>query len=207
GVWATPTIDPARNAVYLSTGDATTFPAPDTTDGILALDMNTGKRLWAYQADSKDVFMGGCNGPVRSEACPVPMGPDLDIGNSPILKTLPNGKRVLIGGTKGGDVFGVDPDNNGALLFRVNVGGAPVGANRGGRGSIVWGGAADNEHIYYGSGGNGLTALRPANGEQVWVFNAPASAGAARGSALGAAPTVIPGVVFEGALDGKLYAV
>ena len=23
------------------------------------------------------------------------MGPDMDIGNSPILKTLPNGKRVL----------------------------------------------------------------------------------------------------------------
>jgi hypothetical protein len=40
--------------------------------------------------------MGGCNGPARSEACPNPNGPDLDIGNSPILKTLPNGKRALI---------------------------------------------------------------------------------------------------------------
>src|SRR5262249_61767208 len=98
-------------------------------------------------------------GPVKSEACPSPMGPDMDIGNSPILKKLPSGKRVLITGTKGGDVFGVDPDNNGALLFRVNVGGAPVGANRGGRGSIVWGGAVDNRQGYYGAGGAGGVAL------------------------------------------------
>src|SRR6266704_2267430 len=35
----------------------------------------------------------------------------------------------------------------------------------------------------------------------------PAPDGGGRGGALGAAPTVIPGVVFEGASDGKLYAV
>jgi polyvinyl alcohol dehydrogenase (cytochrome) len=151
--------------------------------------------------------MGGCNGPVKSEACPSQMGPDMDIGNSPILKTLPNGKRVLIGGTKGGDVFGVDPDNNGSLLFRVNVGGAPVGANRGGRGSIVWGGAVDDQHVYYGAGGAGVVALNPGNGEQAWVFTAPPATTGGRGSALGAAPTVIPGVLFEGAADGKLYAI
>jgi polyvinyl alcohol dehydrogenase (cytochrome) len=135
------------------------------------------------------------------------MGPDMDIGNSAILKTLPNGKRVLIGGTKGGDVFGLDPDNKGALLFRVNVGGAPVGANRGGRGSIVWGGAVDDQHVYYGAGGAGVVALNPASGEQVWAFTAPPATPGGRGSALGAAPTVIPGVVFEGAVDGKLYAI
>ena len=85
----------------------------------MAVDINTGKLLWSYQAHENDVFMGGCNGPNRSEACPSPMGPDLDIGNSPILKTLPNGKRVLMTGTKTGEVFGLDPDNNGALLYRV----------------------------------------------------------------------------------------
>ena len=53
----------------------------------------------------------------------------------------------------------------------------------------------------------GLTALQPANGEQAWVFSSPVPAGGGRGGALGAAPTAIPGVVFEGSLDGKLYAV
>ena len=206
-VWNAPTIDPAHNTVYFGTGDATTAPAPKTTDGVMAVNIKTGEFLWAYQATENDVFMGGCNGPVKSDACPSPMGPDMDLGNSPILKTLPNGKRVLIGGTKGGDVFGVDPDKNGALVFRVNVGGAPVGTNRGGRASIVWGGAADDQHVYYGAGGMGLVALMPTNGQQAWVFTSPAPAGGGRGGALGAAPTVIPGVVFEGASDGKLYAV
>jgi polyvinyl alcohol dehydrogenase (cytochrome) len=206
-VWNSPTVDPVRQAVYFGTGDATTAPSPKTTDGIMAVNINTGEFLWSYQATENDVFMGGCNGPVKSEACPDPMGPDMDIGNSPVLKTLSNGKRVLIAGTKGGDVFGLDPDNNGALLYRINVGGVPVGTNRGGRGSIVWGGAVDDEHIYYGSGGAGLVALRPATGERAWAFTPPAPASGGRGAALGAAPTVIPGVVFEGASDGKVYAV
>jgi polyvinyl alcohol dehydrogenase (cytochrome) len=206
-VWNSPTVDPVRQAVYFGTGDATTAPSPKTTDGIMAVNINTGEFLWAYQATENDVFMGGCNGPVKSEACPDPMGPDMDIGNSPILKTLSNGKRVLTGGTKGGDVFGLDPDNNGALLYRINIGGAPVGSNRGGRGSIVWGGATDDQFVYYGGGGAGLVALRPATGERAWTFTAPPPASGARGASLGAAPTAIPGVIFEGASDGKLYAV
>jgi polyvinyl alcohol dehydrogenase (cytochrome) len=206
-VWNSPTVDPVRQAVYFGTGDATTAPSPKTTDGVVAVNINTGELLWSYQATENDVFMGGCNGPVKSDACPSPMGPDMDLGNSAILKTLPNGKRVLIAGTKGGDVFGLDPDNKGALVFRVNVGGAPVGSNRGGRATIAWGGAADDQHVYYGGGGAGLVALRPATGEVVWTFTAPPLAPGGRGGALGAAPTVIPGVVFEGASNGMLYAV
>jgi len=206
-VWNSPTIDPTRQAIYFGTGDATTAPSPKTTDGVMAVNITTGEMLWSFQATENDVFMGGCGGPVKSDACPDPMGPDMDLGNSPILKSLPNGKRILIAGTKGGDVFGLDPDNKGALLWRVNVGGAAVGTNRGGRGSVVWGGAVDDQFVYYGAGGAGLVALRPATGERAWAFTAPPAAPGGRGSALGAAPTVIPGVVFQGASDGKLYAV
>jgi polyvinyl alcohol dehydrogenase (cytochrome) len=206
-VWNSPTVDPVRQAVYFGTGDATTAPSPKTTDAIMAVDMNTGTRLWTYQATENDVFMGGCNGANRSEACPTPMGPDMDIGNSPILKTLPNGKRVLIAGTKSGDVFALDPDRDGALLYRINAIGSPTGGGRGGRASIVWGGAADNQLAYYGLGGAGLAAMRQGTGERVWLFVPPAPAGAGRGSSLGAAPTALEGVVFEGASDGPLYAV
>jgi polyvinyl alcohol dehydrogenase (cytochrome) len=168
--------------------------------------MTTGKIVWSYQADEKDVFMGGCNGPVKSEACPTPMGPDLDIGNSPILKAVPGGKRVLIVGTKQGHVIALDPDNKGALLYRIqSATGQPatMGGGRGnGGGSIVWGGAADDQNVYYGAGGGaGLVAMRLASGEKVWGFTP------AQGGSLGAAPTVIPGVVFEGASNGRLYAV
>ncbi len=203
GVWNSPTIDPVRNAVYISTGDATTFPAPNTTDGVIAIDITSGKLLWAYQADQKDVFMGGCNGPARSEACPSPMGPDLDIGNSPILKSLPGGKRALIVGTKQGHVIAIDPDNNGALLYRVLAStGQPVAEGGGRGGNIVWGGAADDQNVYYGAGQSGLAAFRLATGEKVWAFTPPAG-----GGTLGAAPTAIPGVIFEGSSNGRLYAV
>jgi len=202
GVWNSPTIDPVRQAVYISTGDATTFPAPPTTDGVMAMDIQTGKLLWSYQADQKDVFMGGCTGAVRSEACPNPMGPDLDIGNSPILKSLPNGKRVLIVGTKRGHVIALDPDNMGALLYRMlATTGQPVVEGGGGGGNIVWGGAADEQNVYYGAGrGAGTVAFRLATGERVWTFNP-------NGASLGAAPTAITGVVFQGSGDGRLFAV
>jgi polyvinyl alcohol dehydrogenase (cytochrome) len=206
-VWNAPTIDPVRNAVYFGTGDATTAPPAVTTDAIMAVDINTGKLLWSYQATEGDVFMGGCNGPEKSEACPNPMGPDADIGNSPILKTLPNGKRVLLGGTKSADVFALDPDDKGKLLYRINAAGGPVGVGRGGRGSIVWGGSADDQLAYYGLGAAGLAALRPATGERVWLYTAPAPAGGRGTGQLGAASTVIPGVVFQGAGDGRLFAV
>jgi polyvinyl alcohol dehydrogenase (cytochrome) len=143
--------------------------------------------------------MGGCTGTERSDACPTPMGPDMDIGNSPMLVTLPGGKRALIGGTKSADVFALDPDNKGALIYRVNAAGGPINVTgRAARGSIVWGGATDGQQVYYGAGGAGLVALKPADGQIAWSFRSPG---------LGAAPTAIPGVVFEGAGDGRLLAV
>ena len=116
----------------------------------MAVDLKTGDMLWAFQADENDVFMGGCN-PVPSDACPQPNGPDLDISVPPVLKTLPNGKRVLIAGTKRGHVFALDPDDRGKLLYRVLAStGAPPPATAptgrgGGGGTIVWGGAADDQ--------------------------------------------------------------
>ena len=206
-VWNSPTVDPVRQSIYFGTGDATTAPSPRTTDAILAVDIKTGRQLWSYQATENDVFMGGCNGAVKSEACPNPMGPDMDIGNSPILTTLPNGKRVLLTGTKSADVVALDPDSNGALLYRVNLVGQPTGGGRGGRGTIVWGGAASGSLAYYGLGAAGLAAMQTGTGERVWLFTPPNATGGGRGNSLGAAPTVMPGVVFEGAIDGKLYAV
>jgi polyvinyl alcohol dehydrogenase (cytochrome) len=146
--------------------------------------------------------MGGCGGERKSLACPEELGPDMDIGNSPILVTLPDGRRVLLGGTKAGDVFAMDPDDSGKLLYRVNLaGGESGGTNRFGGGGIVWGGAAGPRYAYYGDGGAGLIAFDPATGEPAWQFK-PAG-----GVSLGAAPTMIPGVVFEGAVNGMLYAV
>ena len=205
-VWNAPTVDPVRGAVYFGTGDATTGPPAVTTDAIMAVDINTGKLLWHYQATEGDVFMGGCNGAEKSPACPTPMGPDMDIGNSPILVNLPDGKRAVLTGTKSADVVALDPDASGKLLYRVNAAGGQTGGTRFGRGTIVWGGASDGQRVYYGMGGAGLAALNPATGQSAWTFTPPARTAGGRGAGLGAAPTAVPGVVFEGASDGMLYA-
>ena len=59
GVWNSPTIDPARHALYVGTGDAYTEPAPDTTDAIMAMDLNTGKILWSVQDTQNDTGWRG----------------------------------------------------------------------------------------------------------------------------------------------------
>jgi polyvinyl alcohol dehydrogenase (cytochrome) len=159
--------------------------------------MDSGKVLWSYQAQKDDAFMGGCNGPNKSKACPQVMGPDADIGNSPVLRTLSNGKRVLIAGTKGGEVFALDPDDKGKLLWRVSAN------SGGGRGGIVWGGAADHDNIYYGMGSGGMAALDMATGKRLWF--APVNATGVR-AGTNAAATIIPGVVFVAGTDGKLHA-
>ncbi len=129
-VWNTPTVDPTRHAVYFGTGDATTAPSPKTTDGFMAVDIDTGKLLWSYQATENDVFMGGCNRPQKSEACPEVLGPDMDIGNSP---DPDHGRQpasaCCSAARRRGDVFALDPDANGKLLYRVNPSGAAPGGN------------------------------------------------------------------------------
>jgi polyvinyl alcohol dehydrogenase (cytochrome) len=191
--------------VYVGTGDPVTPPESPLTDAVMALDLKTGKVLWSHRVVERDMFMGGCTGADRSQACPEPMGPDADIGNSPILVSLAGGRRALFVGTKGGEVFALDPDKNGALLFKVSPAGLPTGGGRG-RGPIVWGGAADARQVYYGMAAAGMGAVDASTGKTTFVFTAPGVGG--RGSAgLGAAPTMIPGVVFQGAGDGQLFAV
>lgn len=205
GMWDAPTVDPVRGAVYVGTGDAVTPPESPLTDAVMAMDVKTGRVLWSWRSVAQDLYVGGCGGPNRSEACPSPMGPDFDIGNSPILVTLANGKRALFVGLKNADVVALDPDDNGKLLFRVNPLGAVPGTLGRGRGAILWGGAAAEGHVYYGTGAAGLAAVEAGSGSTAWIFTAPGLRGGMAG--LGAAPTAIPGVVFQGATDGQLFAV
>ena len=207
-VWNSPTIDPVRNAVYFGTGDGETEPAPKTTDAIMALDINTGKMLWVYQAQANDAFLGGCNGASKTDNCPSENGPDLDIGNSPVLRTLPGGKRVVVAATKDGNVIALDPDRNGAVVWKTNV--APNDPNVTGPnaflarlGGIVWGGAADDRNLYYGLSRGGMVAVQLTTGERVW-YTPLAKPGARVNNS--AATSAIPGVAFVGGSDGRLHA-
>jgi polyvinyl alcohol dehydrogenase (cytochrome) len=206
-IWSTPTIDTKLKAIYVSTGNAFTEPAAKTSDAIVAFDMATGKMLWWYQGVENDASPQGCGGRgPKGEQCPEHPGPDWDFANSPILKTLANGKRVLIAAHKGGTAVAVDPDNKGALLWKADL---TDGATAGAGGQIMWGGAADDQNVYYSLQTGAVAALKLADGTSAWVKHidpaAPAAGGRPR-RGLVAAVTVIPGVVFAGGWDGVLHA-
>jgi polyvinyl alcohol dehydrogenase (cytochrome) len=206
-IWNSPTIDGERGAIYMGTGDGQSDPVPDTTDAIVALDLKTGRLLWFYQAQAGDAFMGGCNGPERTDNCPKVNGPDQDIGNSPILRKLADGRSVVVFGMKNGAVIALDPDKKGSVVWKVHVVEIPKGqensffANLNG---VVWGGAADDQNVYYGLQSGGMVAVKLATGDVLWRATFPKT-GTSR-VANSAAATAMPGVVFLAGSDGKLHA-
>ncbi len=204
-IWSAPTIDPKNKAIYVSTGNAFTEPAAKTSDAIVAFDMATGKMLWWYQGVENDASPQGCGGRgPKGEQCPENPGPDWDIANSPILKTLANGKRVLVAAHKGGTAVAIDPDNKGALLWKADLtDGARASAQ------IMWGGAADGQNVYYPLQTGAVAALRLADGKQAWIAHidpAQPEGGGRPRRGLVAAVTLINGVVFAGGWDGVLHA-
>jgi polyvinyl alcohol dehydrogenase (cytochrome) len=200
-VWSAPTIDPRRNALYVGTGNAYSRPATRTTDALMAIDLDTGRVRWSVQALSEDAWIPGCApGAAVVGNCPENVGPDYDFGASPILKTLPGGRRLLVSVQKSGDAWAHDPDRRGALVWRKRVAQSPAGPD----GELVWGGAADRVHVYMGLTSGGLTARRLSDGAQAWTTPLQAAPGR-RGGHSGAV-SAIPGVVFSGGWDGVLRA-
>ncbi len=207
-IWSAPTLDVKRGAIYVGTGNSYTDIETGHADAIMAFDLATGKVRWTNQATTKDNFLVGCSQPGVGN-CPDQGGPDHDFGSSPVLRTLPNGKQVILGGQKSGVMWAFDPDNNGKALWQVKIG------SGGALGGIEWGFAADTENVYVPmadvSGAArkpGITALKIATGEQLWTVPAPkvpCSWGTVRCiNSQSAAATVIPGVVFSGTADGHL---
>ena len=217
-VWSTPVIDPRRNAVYVTTGDNYSEPATRTSDAFLALDLDSGKILWSRQMTADDAYTAACRLPDKSN-CPI-NGPDFDFGASPILVTLPNGKRALLAGQKSGIVHALDPDQQGEVLWQVRVG------KGGTMGGVQWGSSVDSQNIYVAvsdikrvmltystqtdadpSQGGGMYALKLATGEKVW-YTPPFSCGDRKrcSPAQSAAVTAIPGAAFSGSVDGHLRA-
>jgi polyvinyl alcohol dehydrogenase (cytochrome) len=204
-VWNSPTIDPKRHAIYFGTGDSYTEPAPKTTDAVMALNMDTGKVLWTVQDTANDVFLVACNaqelqqlrpGEPASENCPKEVGPDLDFGASPILRTLKNGRRILVAGQKNGMVWAHDPDRSGAVVWKTQL------AER----LSTFGGAADEENAYFGLRSGGVAAVQLETGElqRFVAWKDPLTPGRRQGES--AATTGLPGAVFRGGGDGVLRA-
>ena len=211
-VWSSPTIDLNRKIIYIATGNAYSAPAADTTDSVMALDLETGKVLWKNQITSNDVFVVGCGGANQTAVnCAENVGPDFDFGNSPILRSLPGGKQILIIGQKAGVAFGLDPDKKGEIVWQFRAGKGTA------LGGLEWGSAADDQLAYLPLSDvlrppaeqGGLFAVKLTTGELVWKTpSPPVTCATPRGCnpAQSAAISVIPGAVFSGAMNGYLRA-
>lgn len=218
-IWSTPAIDTKLNVIYVTTGDNYSEPGTNTSDAFMAIDLNTGRKLWTRQMTANDAYTSACRMPDRTN-CPDVNGPDFDFGASPILVTLANGKRVLVAGQKSGMVHALDPDNKGAILWQVRVG------KGGTMGGVQWGSASDGSNIYVAnsdikrimltyssmtdtdaSQGGGMYALKLENGERMWYTPPPGCGERKRCSpAQSAAVSAIAGVAFSGSVDGHLRA-
>jgi polyvinyl alcohol dehydrogenase (cytochrome) len=231
-VWNSPTVDAKRGALYFGTGQNSSSPANDTSDAIIALDLKSGARRWVFQGLADDAWNAACLG--GGASCPKENGPDFDFGASVILLERKQGD-LLLAGQKSGEVFALDPDRGGAVIWRHRVG---SGSSNGG---VHHGMATDGERVYVPIADPerkvagyvpkpGVYALDVADGRMLWsrpvqrgcVFD-PADAPLvglaemAKGKSdrspwpacsyyygHSAAAVVANGVVYAGALDGKL---
>ena len=144
-VWTTPAIDIKRNRLYIGTGENYSHPTTNTSDAIIALNLDTGKEAWVYQALAKDAYNMACNsfvGHPDGPNCPKDSGPDFDFGASVIITKTSTGKDILLAGQKSGDVYALDPDNEGKVIWHTKLSdGTPVGG-------IHWGMSVIKDTLY-----------------------------------------------------------
>jgi glucose dehydrogenase len=59
-IWQAPTIDPKRNRIYVGTGQNYTRPTSNTSDAVIAFNMDTGNIDWVFQSTGQDAFTMAC---------------------------------------------------------------------------------------------------------------------------------------------------
>lgn len=216
-VWSSPAVDLKRNLAYFGTGENYSSPADGNSDAVMAIDLTTGERVWTRQSTAGDAWNVACM-MADNPNCPAEDGPDFDHGASMILIEA-EGRSVLAVGHKNGTVYGLDPDNQGAVLWSTRVG----------RGSIQGGvhfGMAAAEGLIYAPINDmndtrngdwldpdlarpGVHAIDAASGEVMWRHVQEDICTPERefcDPGVSAAVTAIPGAVLAGHLDGHLRA-
>jgi polyvinyl alcohol dehydrogenase (cytochrome) len=209
-----PTIDVKRGVLYVATGRASSSVGSALTSAVVAFGLADGKLRWVKQL-------------VRADAAA-----SSGFASSPVLRTLASGNEILLAAQKSGDIYGLDPDHGGDILWQTRVAGAgpanpaaeataaPGGAvGPGEAGGVAWGTAADHRSLYVAISGllaqpvapsGSLTALDLKTGIARWHATAPepvCSWGPANcWHAQAQAVTVIPGIAFSGSMDGHLRA-
>ena len=120
-VWSAPTFDASSHRLFVTTGDNYSDPPTDTSDAVLAFNVESGELAWSRQMTVGDAYNIACDGKTQTN-CPHSRGPDYDFGSSAVLVDLGGGKRALIGAQKSGVVTALDPDRAGEIIWQKRVG-------------------------------------------------------------------------------------
>ncbi len=214
-IWSAPTIDAKRGVAYVATGNSYTDLPHEGAEAVIAIDLKTGRIAWINQLTHGDNYIIDCYGPVekRYANCPTVEGGDFDFGASPSLTRTPAGRPVLLASQKSGQVYALDPDARGKVIWerRLSPGG-PLGGSE-------FGHATDAANVYVGisdiylkpdAARPQITALRLADGALSWTH--PLTRRPCRWTNVYCAPGIsmavsaMPGAVFAGSLDGWLSA-
>lgn len=173
--------------------------------------MKDGRILWQQQMTSGDAWNMGCETKEKIN-CPPENGPDYDFGAAVVLAKSSGGKEILIAGQKSGDVYGLDPDKNGEIIWHRKLG-------RGGiQGGVHFGMAAHEGVVYVpmsdfdggprwpGVAKPGMYALDIGTGELKW---STAAVDLCEGRefcqpGLSAPASSLKGGVIAGAMDGHI---
>lgn len=152
-VWSTVAIDTEARMVFAGSGQNYTGVAGPDSDALLALDLDTGARIWTRQTVAGDVFT-----PIN------PRGPDADFGANPIL--FEGGGRKLVGAGQKNGLFTAVDRATGDVVWQRKLGpGSPL------TGGVLNNGAFDGRRILVANNGGGsgvLFALDPGTGEILW---------------------------------------
>lgn len=208
-IWSAPTIDAERGLVYVSTSNSHTDMPHDGSNAVMAINIRTGEIVWKNQVWPDDNYIIGCP---RAANCPEVLGPDFALGASPILHTQADGRQLLLAGQKSGILWALDPADNGRIVWQTRL--SPGSA----LGGIEFGPAADQDKVYVAisdviagpDGKPGLYALNIKDGSIAWQAQSPTLPCRWDNTychpAISQAVTVIPGVVFAGAMNGRFRA-
>ena len=177
-IWSTPVIDAKRNVAYAGTGENVSWPATDTSDAIIAYDLDTGAKRWVFQATKADIWNYACGR--RGANCDWPgeyHSPDHDFGATSMLIKRADGSELVIAGQKSGVVWALNADD-GQLVWSNKVGRGSA------NGGVHWGMAFDGARVFVpnndqnrpaGPGENpawgpGISALNAMTGEIEWTY-------------------------------------
>ncbi|GIX31253.1 MAG: cytochrome CBB3 [Porticoccaceae bacterium] len=210
-VWGSPAVDARRRQLLFGTGQNYSRPATATSDAIFAVDLDSGRVRWIFQATADDVWNAACE--VDEDAnCPEDPGPDYDFGAPPLLARGADGRDYVLAGQKSGWVYALDPDD-GRLRWKVQVGAGGLNggvhfgmAAAAGRLFVPISDADLGRHHVPREPRPGLYALDVATGALLWQWPAPdvcaGRVGCKRGN--GQAVAVAGDLVFAGSIDGHL---